>query len=405
MGWIKDLFKTRSEFISVSNPAAAWWFGGGTPNYSGVNVGEATALSISAVWRACSLISGTIASLPMRTIREVDGTRTVVSSFLDDPGGPNGPTPFEWRETVLLHLLLHGNAFLAHVFNGAGTLAALVPVHPLAVTVEWERDAQGLLTGRKLFKANLNDGRPYTFTHETMTHIPAQCTDGLRGLSPIEVARNSLGTAIAGERAAAKMFSNGALHAGMVTSDEDVDEEEAEAIRSALERRVSGWENAGEIAFINRKLTFSPWTMSMEDAQFLQSRQFQIEEIARWYGIPPYELMQTEKQTSWGTGIEAQQRGLARQVLGPWTNRLEQRLSRLLATPRFIRFDFAGLERPTPEQEIALLIQQVGAGLITVNEARKIRGMDPITGGDELRNPSGNQPNPLNDVPTVEALR
>ena len=134
--------KEQRSLISVSDPALAAWFGA-TPGYSGVIVGESTALSLSAVWRAVSLISGTIAQLPLRTLRDVDGTRTRVNSFLDNPGGPDGPTPFEWTETVLVHLLLHGNAFLAHVYNGGGAIVALVPVHPLCVSVRAEPAAPG----------------------------------------------------------------------------------------------------------------------------------------------------------------------------------------------------------------------------------------------------------------------
>jgi phage portal protein BeeE len=102
--------------------------------------------------------------------------------------------------------------------------------------------------------------------------------------------------------------------------------------------------------------------------------------------------MQTEKQTSWGTGVAEQNRGLGRFTLLGWTMRFEQRLSRLLGgqsrTPRFAEFDFAGLERPTPEEEIRLLIEQVTAGLLTVNEARRIRNLPPIDGGDVLRGAS-----------------
>jgi HK97 family phage portal protein len=376
--------RRQQRNISVSDPVLAEYFTVGSPNYAGVQVGESSALGLSAVWRACSLISGTLASLPLRTLRDVDGTRTRVSSFLDEPGGPDGPTSFEWTETLLLHLLLHGNAYLAHVFNGAGALTALVAIHPLAVSVELAPSAPG----GKLFTVTLVDGTRKEFDATTMTQIASMSVDGVKGLSVIAAARNSIGTAIAGDRAAAKMFASGALHSGIVTAEEDITEDEAKVIKDSLNAKTAGWENAGEIAVINRKLKFTPWTMSLEDAQFLQSRQFQIEEVARWFGVPPYELMQTEKQTSWGTGIEAQQRGLARQVLGPWANRVEQRLSRLLPGPRFVEFDFAGLERPTPAEEIDLLIKQVQGGLLTVNEARHIRNLPPVDGGDVLAGPA-----------------
>ncbi|MGH6692186.1 MAG: phage portal protein, partial [Gammaproteobacteria bacterium] len=181
-----------------------------------------------------------------------------------------------------------------------------------------------------------------------------------------------------GDRAAARMFGNGAMIAGLVTPDEDVDEDEAKVIKAGLDKKVGGWENAGELAFVNRKLKFSPWTMSAEDAQFLESRAFQIEDVARWFGVPPHLLGQTEKQTSWGTGVAEQNRGLARFTLLPWTTRIEQRLSRLLPAPRFVEFEYAGLEKPVPEQEIELLIKQVAAGILTVDEARKIRNMPPL---------------------------
>jgi HK97 family phage portal protein len=386
--------------VSISDPALATWFGI-NQNYAGVAVTEPTALGLSAFWRAVSLISGTIASLPMRTMRERDdGTRERVASFLDDPGGPDGPTKFEWTETVLSHLLIHGNAFCAHVRNGAGGLAALVPIHPLAVSIELDDDAPG---GR-LYRASLVDGTQRTFTMLDMTHVPGLSLDGLRGLSLIGMARNSFGTSIAGDRAAARAFGNGMLLSGIVTPDDDETETEALEIKQGLVRNMAGTDNAGDIAVINRKLKFTPWTMTLEDAQFLQSRQFQVEEVARWTGVPPHLLMQTEKQTSWGTGVESQNRALARTVLAPWAARLEQRLSRLLPSPRFVQFDFAGLERPTPEQEIALLIAQVNAGLMTPNEARRMRGMDPIAGGDVLRGPGASPPAPSTNgqAPTVE---
>lgn len=370
------------NLYSISDPALATLLGWGTVNYSGVEVGEGTALGLSAVYRAVSLISGTIATLPMRTMRDTgDGMRQRVSSFLDNPGGPMGPTSYEWTETVLLHLLLHGNAFLAHVYGGAGQILALTPLHPLCVTVDADKD----VPGGKRFTANLDDGTRQEYDARTLTHIPALCLDGLRGLSPIAVARNSLGTAVAGDRAAANMFSNGLMISGLVTPEEDMEEADAKVAKESLNRFAGGWENAGGIAVVNRRLKFTPWTMSAEDAQFLQSRQFQIEEIARWYGVPPHLLMQTEKQTSWGTGVEVQNRGLARFSLHPWTARIEQRLSRLLPNPRFVEFDFAGLERPTPEQEIDLLIKQVQAGLLTLDEARAIRNLPPLEQSDPAR--------------------
>lgn len=378
--------REQRSLVSISDPALAAFFQVGDPGVTGVSVNEFSALGLSSVWRAVSLVSGSIAALPLRTLRDRDGgTRERVPSLFDDPGAECVPalTRFEWLETVVAHLLLHGNAFLAHIYNGAGSLAGLQPIHPLAVSVDQ------LPTGEVQYRVTLTaPAEVRTFTPDTMTHIKGLSLDGIRGLSPITIARLSLSTAIAGDKAAARMFSNGALITGLVTPEDNLTEEEAQTIKDGLSRKVQGMANAGDIAVINRRLKFTPWTMTHEDAQFMQSRQFQIEEIARWYGVPPHLLMQTEKQTSWGTGVEEQNRAMAKTVLAPWASRIEQRLSWLLPRPRFVEFDFAGLERPDPAQEAALLIQMVQSGLMTPNEARHIRNMDPVDGGDELRVPA-----------------
>lgn len=373
---------------SISDPGLASLFGAG-PSDAGVEVTEHSALGVAAIWRAVSLISGSIAGLPLQTYRTVDTETTQqVTSFLDErPAGPvSDLTPFEWTETILLHGLLHGNAYLAHVFNQAGALIGLVPFHPMAVTPEWERDARNRITGRKLFNVTTpGEGLLRTFTEAEMTHIPGMSSDGLRGYSPLWIARNSFGKSIASSRAAAKMFANGAMISGMITPDEDVTEKEAKDIKAAVGRTVTGWDNAGSIAVINRKLKFTPWTMTSADAQFLESRIFEVEEVGRWFGLLPIHLSQTEKQTSWGTGVAEQNRGLARFTFQPWTTRVEQRISRVLARPRYVKYDYTQMLRPSPEQEIPLIIQQVKGGLMTPNEGRKKLGLDTIDGGDELQ--------------------
>jgi HK97 family phage portal protein len=137
----------------------------------------------------------------------------------------------------------------------------------------------------------------------------------------------------------------------------------------------------GDILFLNAQLKFTPWTIPPVDAQFIESRVHQIEEVARIFGIPPHLLGQTEKQTSWGTGVAEQNRGLARYTLMGWTSRIEQRLSTLLSRPTICEFDYAGLLQPAPEVEIPLLIQQVEAKLLTLDEARRIRNLPPLPAG------------------------
>jgi HK97 family phage portal protein len=318
----------------------------------------------------------------LRTLRDTgDGMRQRLTSVFDDPGGPDGPVPMSWKETTVAHLLLHGNAYLRKIYGGAGQLVALEHIHPLCVTPRWPLPGEDdYEIRRKHFYVTLLDGTFLNLTSDDLVHVMGLSLDGIAGMSAIAMARNGLGTALAGDRAAAKMFSSGALISGMVTAEDDMDETEAKTVKATLDQKLNGWENAGTIPVINRKLKFTPWTMNAKDAQFLESRAFSIEEIARWFGVPPHLLMQTDKQTSWGTGVEEQNLGLARFNLVGWTTRIEQCLSRLLPGPRWVEFDFAGLERGTPEDEINLLIAQVGAGIMTADEARAIRNMPPLPG-------------------------
>lgn len=396
----------RSSLVSISDPAAFELFGGIRAT-TGEVVSERTALTLSAVWRAVSLISGTIASLPLRTI-ETDGAgeRRQVSSWLDNPSGPGLLVPFAWKELVLVHLLLHGNAYLLKLFNNAGAQVGAWPVHPTQVGLHFDWDVSPV--DGKVFTVTLDDGQTMTLTSADLTHVMAMSADGRMGLSPIAVARESLGTAMAGDRAAASMFANGALVSAIVTSDgEDITEAEAKVVKKQLMSQMTGAGNAGNIAVINRKLKVNQWSLSAADAQFLESRQFSIEEVARWYGVAPHLLMQMQKSTSFGTGITEQNLALGRHTLMPWTARLEEYLTRELSGPRKVaEFDFTPLERPNPKDEVALLIQQVNAGLISVNEARTQRGLPGVgAAGDVLRNPTNTVPGPVtSDAVDPEAV-
>jgi HK97 family phage portal protein len=376
---------------SISDPMLAAMLGWSPQNWSGQDVSEETALTLSAVYRATSLVAGAIGGLPLRTL-QTDPTGTVlpVGSFLDNPAGPDRQTPFEWAELVGVHLLMQGESFLQHVYTRGGAIAGLNPVHPLAVSVEPDE----YVPGGKRMRVDLGAGLPgderwREFDSTTMTHIVGLSLDGLRGCSPIALARNGLGTGLAADKAAAKMFAQGAMISGMVTPDDDPEEGDAEAIKEQIQAVMLGADNAGDIAVMNRRLKFTPWQLSAEDAQFLQSRVFQVEEIGRWWGVPPHLLGQTEKATSWGQGIAEQNRGLARYTLTPHTTRIEQRLSRLVPSNRHCEFDYSEFTAAAPEDLQAGLIAAVNAGLKTPNEARRELNLPPMPGGDVLRLPAG----------------
>jgi len=371
--------------VSIADPTlAALFTPGGLVDLSGVAVNETSSMGLSALYRALSLISGTLASLPLNSWSEGVGQRKKVASIFDDPDGPDGQTVYEWKETAFLHLVLHGKAGALKVRNDAGGLARLPLVHPLSFAVVQpsigEQQDQALMpAGGVWFDVTLDTGQQVRLDSDDFFYVPGPSFGGQLGVSLLSYARQSIATSIAGEKAAGKVFSSGALMSGLATPSDDTDlGDDIPQIRAELNRNVLGVENAGTIALVNRRLQFTPWTMTAQQAQFLESRGFQIEEIARWTGVPPHLLMQTEKQTSWGTGVDEQNQGLSKFVLGHWASRFEQRASRLLARPRWCEFDFAALERPNFAVEIGLLIQQVQAGLLTVDEARAVRNLGPL---------------------------
>lgn len=367
--------------LRLDDGTFADWMGYGSTD-AGVSVTQASSMGLSSVYRAVSLVSGTIATLPLKSYRDMpDGTRVRVDSVLDAPGGRDGLTQFEWTELVMVDLLLWGNAYLLHQVGGAGQLVGLIPLHPSAVEVKkvtTPEEERRFFPWPKYFTVQRTDGSHQDLTPLEITHLTALSTDGLKGLSPIEANRRAIGTGLAGDRAAARMFRTGGFLAGLVTTEDDVPLEEAKAIKAALDEKISGVDNAGAWAFVNRNLKFTPWTMPASDAQFIESRIHQVEEIARIFGVPPHLLGQTEKQTSWGTGVTEQNRGLARYTLMPWTSRIEQRLSRLLPNKQLCEYDYAGLLQGSAQEEIQLLIAQVAAGILTVDEARAIRNYRPL---------------------------
>lgn len=366
--------------FTQGDPALAEFLGIGSFNDSGETVTELSALGLSAVWRSVQIIAGTIAGLPMNTYSSDAPTREQVPSIFDDPCAP-WYTRFEWIERVVAHLALHGNAYLLHVYNAAGQLAALIPVAPQMVSVRWVNNQRVYTVTIPSNQLGVGEQGVYVYSDSEITHIMGLSSDGLRGYSPLYVMRNAFGTSIAGDRAAASMFGNGLLLGGIVSA-EGISESQADAIKVGLKNKLGGAKRAGDIAVINAALTFSPWTMNAHDAQFIESRAFQVEEVARLFGVPKV-LLAEDGASTWGSGIAQLDRGFAQYTLTAYTRRIEERLGRLL-DGQYVCFDFDGLLEGTPQEQAALQLQLVAGGVITPNEARAARNLAPLPGGDEL---------------------
>lgn len=364
----QEAVETRD--FTLRDPAFAEYLGIGATTDAGVHVTQEKALGLTAVFSAVNLLSSLVAALPLKTYRNTDEGRVRVNSWLDNPCP--GMTPFEFKQLLMLNLLLDGNFYGLNLYGGAGQILGLAPIHPSLVSVKWDEERQN-----KIFTVSI-DGEQREYTPLDVTHIMGLSLDGLTGVSPITACRNAIGTALAGESAAGRMYQNGFMLGGLITTkDEDLEEDEARQIKADLNNRAGGVKNAGDWIFINRQLDLSPLSMSAEDAQFIESREFQIEEIARLYRVPKV-LLATDGASTWGSGIAELNRGLHKYTLIQYTTPIEEKLSQLLASPRFVEFDFKGLLQGSPREEIELLALQVETGLLTLNEARAVINMPPL---------------------------
>ena len=366
-----------SSWSAADSAFAEWWFRGGESGETTEPVTPYTVLGLSAVLRAVSVISTTIAALPLRTYEKTEGDRTRIESVFDDPyPGEGGQVPFAWVETVLIHLLLWRKAFLWHErVDADGTVTAYRPLIPDVITkVE-------LVDGRKRFTYRDADGQEQTVGTERITHIPGPSIDGVDGHPLLYAARYIFSGALSGDKAAATTLRRGIRLAGLLTpgEGEDIDPKEGEAILKALSPKVLGPENAGGMAFVNKRLKLDPWTPNNAEMQWHETRTEILGEVGRLFGIPPHLLNDTEKQTSWGTGVAEQNLGLARYTLMGWSTRIEQVLTRRLPVGQFVEFDYKGLFQGTPEQESAVLIAYKEAGIMDVDEVRRVLNLPPLT--------------------------
>jgi HK97 family phage portal protein len=386
--------RERFSDLSIGDPAFAAWLMG-TSTTSEV-VTPYTVLGLSAVLRAVSIISSTIAGLPLRTYEKDDaGERVRVPSVFDNPWpGIDGQTPFEWVETTLIHLLLWREAFLWHEDRDlrTGDVSAYRPINPDSF------EPVTRVNGKRQFTYVDANHEKQTVGSEALTYIPGPSIDGTAGHPLLYAARAIFSAALSGDKAAQSTLARGIRIAGILSPEEgeEFDEAEAKEIVESVRGRVLGEENAGDVVFMNKHVKLTPWQQSNIDNQWHETRQDILGEVGRLFGIPPHLLNDIEKQTSWGTGVAEQNLGLARFTLMGWSSRIEQRLSLRLPPGQFVEFDYKGLLQGTPAEEIGLVIEQLNAGLISLDYACRVLNLPAPTAAQKaLTAPPAPAPSPV----------
>ena len=386
--FLSGIFQTRaSPKDSFWSSAYSYFFG---LSSSGKTVNERTALQTAIVYACVRVLSETIASLPFHTYKyTTNGKEKAIGHsiyhILHSEPNPE-MTSFVFRETLMGHLLLWGNAYAQIIRDGRGRVIGLYPLLPNKMIVN--RNTQG-----QLYYQYEKDGQTYILNRYEVLHIPGLGFDGLIGYSPIAMAKNAIGMAIATEEYGAKFFANGANPGGVLEHPGVV--KDPARIRESWNAVYQGSSNAHRVAVLEEGMKFQSIGIPPEQAQFLETRKFQINEIARIFRIPPHMVGDLEKSSF--SNIEQQSLEFVMYTLDPWVVRWEQAIQRALFSESekrqyFVKFNVDGLLRGDYGSRMNGYAVGRQNGWLSANDIRELEDMNrvPVELGGDLYLINGN---------------
>ena len=390
MGIFSGLFRSRDKPQDrTAGSGYAFYFGGST---AGKNVNERSAMQMTAVYSCVRILAEAVAGLPLHLYRyKEDGGKEKaldhpLYNLLHDEPNPE-MSSFVFRETLMTHLLLWGNAYAQIIRNGKGEVIALYPLMPNKMSVD--RDTSGQLYyqyTRSTEEAPTMKGITVNLRPSDVLHIPGLGFDGLVGYSPIAMAKNAIGMAIACEEYGAKFFANGAAPGGVLEHPGTI--KDPQRVRESWQSTFGGSGNSNKIAVLEEGMKYTPIGISPEQAQFLETRKFQINEIARIFRVPPHMVGDLEKSSF--SNIEQQSLEFVKYTLEPWLVRWEQSIQRTLFSPEekkryFAKFNVEGLLRGDYASRMSGYATARQNGWMSANDIRELENMDRIPaeeGGD-----------------------
>ena len=385
--------RDKPQNYSVSSGSRfGWLFGRST---SGKMVNEKTSMQVSAVYACVRVLSESLACLPLDLFRykdnngsEKDRTHPLYRVLHDEPNPDM--TSFTWRETAQTHVLLWGNHYSQVVHNNRGQVIGLYPLYPDRMEVMRDDDTGEIYylyrTSRDNVLPGVKANEQIRLEAEDVLHIPGLGFDGLVGYSPIAMMRNSIGQAIASDEYSSKFFENGATPSGVLEHPGIL--KDPKKLRDSWHDAYGGSSNAGKVAILEEGLKFSPVSISPQDAQLIETRKFNISEIARIFRVPPHMIADLEHATF--SNIEHQSLEFVKFTLGPWLARWEQAMDRRLLNSfekedHYIQFNPEGLLRGDLQSRNNAYAVARQNGWMSANDIRRKEGMDLIPaelGGD-----------------------
>lgn len=399
MGFFSSIFKARDK-PQVKNRTVgssySFYMGGSS---AGKNVNERSAMQMTAVYSCVRILAEAVAGLPLHLYRyKEDGGKEKALDFNlyhllhDEPN--KEMSSFIFRETLMTHLLLWGNAYAQIIRNGKGEVVALYPLMPNKMKVDRDENGELYYTyTRSTEEALTMEGSTVYLTPRDVLHIPGLGFDGLVGYSPIAMAKNAIGLAIATEEYGAKFFANGAAPSGVLEHPGTI--KDPARLRENWNSTFGGSANSGKVAVLEEGMKYTPISISPEQAQFLETRKFQIDEIARIFRVPPHMVGDLEKSSF--SNIEQQSLEFVKYTLDPWVVRWEQSLARSLLTEDekkiyFFKFNLEGLLRGDYASRMSGYATARQNGWMSANDIRELENMDkiPVEEGGDLYLINGN---------------
>lgn len=377
------LFEKRN--VSLTNPPEWLIESVGMSTYSGESVTVERALTIPGVLAGFSILTEDTASLPLILYRRLSrgkerATDNPLYNLMHDE--PNREmTSMVFREIIMGHLLGWGNFYGQMIWNERGVVEEIYPLNPANMEV-------GRKDGQRVYLYRTNEGRLIAFTSEDILHIPAFGFDGLKGYSRIALSRNAIALAMATEKYGSRVFQNDARPSVVLTYPKQLDHNAHKLLLESWNQVYGGSGNSGRTAILEEGLDIKTLGFPPEDAQYIETQKWTIQQISRVFRIPPFMLGDVERSTSWGSGIEQQELGYVTHTLRPWTVRIDQQLNKDLLLTRekgqyFFEHLFDDLLRTDTKSRMEAYAVAITNGIITRNEARERENLLPYEGGDE----------------------
>lgn len=363
-----------------------WYTPFNTMSSSGMLVTPDTALAVSAVYACCKVISETVAQLPLLIYEQID--ESTKRKAVNHPlyrilhSAPNeNQTSYEWREMMVWHTVLRGNGYSEIINTPRGHIDQIIPLNPDDVTIE--------KTGKYfVYRVKDGEGQVRTLTRGEVLHLKNISRNGITGINPLEVEREAIGASLAAQEYSSRFFKNDGRPPGWIEHpDRFKDVEQRTAFRESWQASQTG-ANKHKVAVLEHGMKYHELKISNEDAQFIETRKYNVEDIARIFRVPPHKIGHLERSTN--NNIEHQSIEFVTDTIAPWLVRFEQLINKQLIVDNhryYAEFLVDGLLRGDISSRYSAYSTGVNTGFLTRNEVRAKENMNPLPGLDEPLEP------------------